>query len=301
VNPPEPLIDWAHVLQELATFTSVFLVAGAIGFRWSGLHAAGRHAQTPDEHALLGRIQRALTWMGLSGAAWMLAVAISRLPAAAARRQLQAFEMLLVDVPTALQFALLGVMLLGFVLTLTMPRRPIGWILAGIGFFGLTLRSGLLGRWDRVVNPVHRAAGGLWIGSLFMMIAIGIPGVLRSALPGERRGRLAAEMVHGFSPLALASAMVLVGFGIITAVQHIPWPAALWTTPYGITFLVKLGLVGFVFALGAFHFFKRAKLGGEAEAGRFLRSARTELMIAVVVLLVTAVLVSLPTPKPPVS
>jgi len=299
MNPPEPLIDWAHVLQELGTFTSVFLVAGAIGFRWSGLRAALLQAHTADEQAVLGRIQRVITWVGLSGAAWMMAVAMSRLPEAAARRQLQAFEMLFVDFPTALQFALLGVTLLGFVLTLTMPRKPVGWILAGIGFVGLTLRSGLIGRWDRVVNPVHRAAGGLWIGSLFMMVAIGMPLVLRSKLPPESRGRLAAQMVHGFSPLALASAMVLVGFGIITAVQHIPWPAALWTTPYGITFLIKLALVGIVFALGAFHFFKRAKLGAEAEANRFLGSARSELMIAVLVLLVTAVLVSLPTPKPP--
>jgi copper transport protein len=296
----EPLIDWPHVLQELATFTSIFLVTGAIGFRWSGLRAAVLKAQTPDEHDLLGRVHRAIAGMGLFGAAWMFALAVSRLPEAAARRQLQAYEMLLVDFPTALQFALLGVMLLGFVLTLTMPRRPIGWILAGIGFLGLTLRSGLLGRWDRVVNPVHRAAGGLWIGTLFMLVAIGMLGVMRSALPGERRGRLAAEMVHGFSPLALVSAMVLVGFGIITAVQHIPWPAALWTTPYGITFLIKLGLVMVVFALGAFHWLGvRPKLGAEAEAGRLLGSARTELMFAVLVLLVTAVLVSVPTPEPP--
>jgi len=300
MNPPEPLIEWSHVLQELATFVSVFLVAGAIGFRWSGLRAAGLQAQ-PGEQALLARIQRAITWLGVSGAAWMMAVALSRLPEAAARRQLQAFEMLFVDFPTALQFALLGVMLLGFILTLTMPRKPIGWLLAGIGFVGLTLRSGLLGRWDRVVNPVHRAAGGVWIGSLFMMVAIAMPAALRSKLPPESRGRLAAQMVHGFSPMALAAGMVVVGFGIITAVQHIPWPAALWTTPYGITFLIKLALVGIVFALGALHFFKRAKLGAEAEASVFLRSARTELIIAVLVLLVTAVLVSLPTPKLPGS
>jgi len=301
MNPPEPLIDWTHVLQELATFASVFLVAGAIGFRWSGLRAAVLQAQTAEEQTLLGRIQRTITWLGLSGAAWMMAVALWRLPEAAARRQLQAFEMLFVDFPTALQFALLGVMLLGFILTLTMPRKPIGWLLAGIGFVGLTLRSGLLGRWDRVVNPVHRAAGGVWIGSLFMMVAFGMAGVLRSKLPSERRGRLAAGMVHGFSPMALAAGMVVVGFGIITAVQHIKWPAALWTTPYGITFLIKLALVGIVFALGAFHFFARAKLGAEADANRLLRTARAELIIATLVLLVTAVLVSLPTPKPPGS
>ena len=109
MNPPEPLVDWSHVIQELATFTAVFLIAGAIGFRWSGLRAAVLQAPTTDEQAVLGRVHRALAWMGLSGGVWMMAIAISRLPEAAARRQLQAFEMLFVDFPTALQFALLGV------------------------------------------------------------------------------------------------------------------------------------------------------------------------------------------------
>ena len=169
--------------------------------------------------------------------------------------------------------------------------------MAAIGIVGATLRSGFLGQWDRVVNPVHRAAGGVWIGSLFMLVAIGMPLVLRSQLPPERRGKLAAQMVHGFSPVALVAAMVLVAFGVITAARNLPWPAALWTTPYGQTLMIKLAVVSVVFGFGAIHFFKRAKLGGEAEAGRLLRSARTELIVATVVLMITAVLVSLPTPK----
>lgn len=297
---PEPLIEWPHVFQELGTFVSIFLVAGAIGFRWSGLRAAQLHAGSSEEHDLLHRIQRAITWMGVFGALWMLWLVVTRLPEMAKRRGLAVPELLVADFPTVLQLALIGLLVLGLFLALAKPRSSFGWSLAAAAFVAITLRSGLLGRWDRVVNPVHRAAGGVWIGSLFVLVAFGMTGVLRSALPSDRRGKLAAEMVHGFSPVALASAMVLVGFGIITAVQHIPWPAALWTTPYGITFLVKLGLVGVVFGLGAFHWLgARPKLGAEAQAERLLRSARTELIVAILVLLVTAVLVSLPTPKLP--
>jgi len=299
---PEPLIEWPHVFQELGTFVSIFLVAGAIGFRWSGLRAAELDAaSSSDERPVLDRVYRAVGTMGAIGVTWMLQSFVSGLPEMAKRRTVTPLELLVTDFPTALQLSLLSILLLGFVLAFTMRRKPIGWILAGLGLLGLTLRSGLLGHWDRVVNPVHRAAGGVWIGSLLMLVAIGMPFVLKSALPAERRGRLAARMVHGFSPMALAAGMVLVVFGIITAVQHIPWPAALWTTPYGITFLIKLALVAVVFTFGGFHFFKRAKLGAEAEAGRFLRSARPELIIATLVLLVTAVLVSLPTPKLPGS
>ena len=297
---PEPLIEWPHVLQELATFVSIFLVAGAIGFRWSGLRAAQLQASASEEHDLLFRVQRATAWMGVFGALWMLALLVTRLPDMARRRGLAIQELLVVDFPTVLQLALIGLLVLGLFLALAKPRNSAGWILAAAAFLAVTLRPGLLGRWDRVVNPVHRAAGGVWIGSLFLLVAIGMTGVLRSALPPERRGRLAAEMVHGFSPMALASAMVLVGFGILTAVQHIPWPAALWTTPYGIAFLIKLALVAVVFGLGAFHWLGvRRKLGAEAEAVRLLRSARTEMIVAILVLLVTAVLVSLPTPKLP--
>jgi len=298
MNPPEPLIEWPNVFKELGTFVSIFLVAGAIGFRASGLRAA-EAASSSDERPVLDRIYRAVGTMGAIGVIWMVQGFVSQLPEMAKRHRVTSLELIVTDFPTALQAALHSILLLGFVLAFTMRRKPIGWILAALGFVGVTLRSGLLGHWDRVVNPVHRAAGGVWIGSLLMLVAIGMPFVLRSALSADRRGRLAAQMVRGFSPMALAAAMVLVGFGVITAVQHIPWLAALWTTPYGITFLIKLSLVAVIFAFGALHFFKGAKLGPEAEAGRLLRSARIELMVAILVLLVTAVLVSLPTPKLP--
>lgn len=297
---PEPLIEWPHVLQELQTFVSIFMVAGAIGFRWSGLRAAEKVSQGGDERTVLDRVYRAVAATGLIGALWTLILFATRLPDMARRKSVAPLALVITDLPTALQAALLAITLLGFVLAFTLRNRPIGWVLAAIGFVGATLRSGLLGQWNRVVNPVHRAAGGVWIGSLFLLVAFGMAIVLRSQLPGERRGRLAAQMVHGFSPMALAASMVLVGFGIITAVQHIPWFGALWTTPYGITFLIKLALVSMVFALGAFHWLgMRPKLGAEEQAGRLLSSARTELIIAIVVLLVTAVLVSLPTPKLP--
>src|SRR5258705_8933239 len=260
MNPAEPLIEWPNAFQELGTFVSIFLVAGAIGFRGSGLRAAELDAAaSPDDRTVRDGFNRWVGMMGGIGVIWMVQAFVSSVPEMAKRHTVTPLELIVTDFPTALQLALLSILLLGFVLAFTMRRKPIGWILAALGFLGTTLRPGLLGHWDRVVNPVHRAAGGVWIGSLLMLVAIGMPFVLRSALPAERRGRLAAQMVHGFSPIALAAAMVLVGFGIITAVQHIPWPAALWTTPYGITFLIKLGLVAVVFTLGAFHFFKRAK------------------------------------------
>lgn len=55
----------------------------------------------------------------------------------------------------------------------------------------------------------------------------GVSAVQRSGLPSERRGNLAAGLVNAFSPLALASAVVLAIFGVITAWRHLKVLAAL--------------------------------------------------------------------------
>jgi putative copper export protein len=55
-----------------------------------------------------------------------------------------------------------------------------------------------------------------------------------------------------------------------------------------------------VFALGAWNWRRqRPKLGSEEAAGLIRRSSVTELSVATLVLVVTAVLVSLPAPRPP--
>ena len=69
-------------------------------------------------------------------------------------------------------------------------------------------------------------------------------------------------------------------------------------TPYGVTLMIKLGVVAAVAALGAWNW-KRVKprLGAEGGAMILKRStARAEVLAATVVLVITAVLVSLPSP-----
>jgi putative copper export protein len=105
-------------------------------------------------------------------------------------------------------------------------------------------------------------------------------------------------MVNGFSPLALSMGVVVVLFGVITAWRHLHHINALWTTPYGITLIIKLVFVAMVFALGAWNWRRqRPTLGSEAAAASIRRSASAELTVATIVLVITAVIVSLPSPK----
>jgi putative copper export protein len=116
----------------------------------------------------------------------------------------------------------------------------------------------------------------------------------------ERRGAIAADFVNGFSPLALSMGGVVVLFGAITAWRHLHTISALWTTPYGYALIAKLCFVAMVFALGAWNWRRqRPTLGSDTAAASIRRSSTAELSVAGIVLVITAILVSLPSPKDP--
>ena len=111
---------------------------------------------------------------------------------------------------------------------------------------------------------------------------------------------MVALLVSRFSPLALGAAALLGTTGVITAVRHLKYWSALWTTPYGYVFDVKFALVLCVIALGAWNWRRMTpRLGDEAAAHDLRRSARAELTFAGLVLLVTGILVSIPSPRAP--
>jgi copper transport protein len=235
--------------------------------------------------------------IGLVGAILQILLFLLSLPEAAARQHVTVGQALTRGgVVMMVQIASLVLALVGFALAAW--RQRAGWPLAAVAVLALTLRSAASGQWSRLVNPIHVFAGGLWIGTLFVMVVAGLGTAFRRNVPREQRGAIAAELVNAFSPLALSAAALLATFGVITAVRHLPYLSALWTTPYGLTFLVKLALVLGVASLGAWNWRRmRPSLGDEAAAVAIRRSSWRELTIAGLVLITTAVLVSLPSPR----
>jgi putative copper export protein len=141
---------------------------------------------------------------------------------------------------------------------------------------------------------------GLWLGTLFVLVVAGLVPLLRDKTWRDRRGTIAADMVNGFSPLALTCGSFVVLSGLITAYRHLNPLSSLFTTPYGWALLVKLVLVAVVFLLGAWNWRRqRPSLGGEGAAISIRRSSAKELAVATLVLAVTAILVSLPSPRAP--
>jgi putative copper export protein len=148
-----------------------------------------------------------------------------------------------------------------------------------------------------LVNPIHEFGASIWLGTLFVLVWVCLRVVVyRSA--GNGRGAMVAELIQRFSPVALAGAGVVGISGVVTSWLKLKTLSALWTTPFGYVLLIKLALVGIIAALGAWNWRRLTpKLGTDEGAVDMRHSAKIELWFAAVVLVVTAVLVAVPTGK----
>lgn len=146
------------------------------------------------------------------------------------------------------------------------------------------------------VDLLHVLGGGSWIGTLLVLALAGFWSGL--GLDQSERARTVAGLVHAFSPVALVAGATTIGAGLILSVQYVGWSPSAWIgSTYGQTLLVKLLLVGGVAAAGAWNWrVLRPRLGSEAGTRALRRTTAVELGLSLVLLLVTALLVSLPMP-----
>ena len=152
---------------------------------------------------------------------------------------------------------------------------------------------------------LHIVAGSFWVGALFHLALTGLPA--RLLLDSGNRRTYIAVTIKCFTQVAIPSVAVLVIAGLYNTWVHVESFRAFWTTSYGKTLLLKLGLVAIMLGLGGlntFHFGKKVRQVSKADTDRlqtlergFRRSVSSEAVIGVVVLLVTAVLVFLTPPR----
>ena len=290
--------DLAGSAIELTGFLGSFLAAGAIGFR----HTVLRHrlVRPPscmtEERRMHGQAAVRAAIIGIIGTVISIGLMFSSLPQQAARQHMAVGQLITHSGSVMVQVALAILALVGF--ALAAGSISAGWLLAAAGVVAGALSAAFFGQWLRLINPMHRLFAGFWIGTLFVLVVAGLPTVSRSRLTSEERGRAVADMVNAFSPLALISFAVLGIFGVITAWRHLGTLNALWTTPYGVSLIWKLLFVALVVGLGAFNWKRQTPLLGTEQASGLLRkSATAELVVALIVLLITARLVTLPAPS----
>jgi copper transport protein len=190
-----------------------------------------------------------------------------------------------------------------------MPPVSTVLLAALVGFIALTpALSGHATTQDPIAlllpaDLIHVLAMSVWIGGLVVLV-LALPAATRRLQPPER-SRLLAATVARFSPLALASVIALIATGTLQTILHLSALSQLWETGFGRAVLVKVGLLLLLIALGAYNRqrsrprLQRVAEEGEAPgtAGSALRRAlRAEVALVVIVLAVTAALVSYPPP-----
>jgi putative copper export protein len=302
----EPAFQWSQPVTEFIGFLSLFLANGAIGFRYAAVRNRLTAAKTDAQRPIYVSATRYAASLGLLGTLIQVVLFVMELPRLAGRMHLSVGQLLTSDPQTIARSILLLLAVLGFALAATTAPRgshPSGvssaWLLAAIGLIGAELSGILSGRWAGMINPVHQLLAGLWLGTLSILVIAGFAVVLRDA-PRAERGPMIADLVNGFSPLALTCGPLLVATGVTTALMHLHPFSSLWSTAYGYALLVKLCLVAIVFSLGAWNWRRqRPRLGSEQAASLIRRSSVMELSVATLILLVTSILVSLPAPRAP--
>ena len=193
------------------------------------------------------------------------------------------------------------------------PDPPQGW---GLGIGAALVAAGVAVSWSAHassgndaslgvgIDAVHLLASGVWLGGLVGLLAT-LPRARRDL--GETDGvRLCAAIVVRFSGLAIACVGVLVVTGVYRALAELRSFSDLVDTGYGQALLVKLVvfavlLVGGVYNRLVLHpRLERAALGVRPSDGgaaeRLRVSVTAEIVVAVALIGVVAVLVSLPPP-----
>lgn len=302
--------NW-YVLVRWLGFLALLGVLGATMFLLAVLPAFGRGA-VPRPGALSRHLSAGAAAFGRVAALALLVVGFARLLA-------QGATMLTATDPVTPEWlsALVGGTMWGKGWLLQMTAGAVAWIgfralerrstlgarlLILLAALGLALAPALSGHAIATIprtgiavaaDWAHVLAAGGWMGGLAVLLLVGLRVIHREV--AADRGPLVAQLVQAFSPPALLLGGVVVGTGLVGAWLHLERLAALWSTSYGQTLLVKLALVAVLFALGGLNFLRvRRTLGTDAATATLRRSAGAELTVGIVVLVVTAILVALP-------
>lgn len=201
----------------------------------------------------------------------------------------------------------LGIVLLGTILLTRAEKIPqpfdrrllTFFALLPIAAFALNSHAAAIGEGRLaaiVADFAHIVGGGVWIGGLIAIGALLIS--LRKVGSDDRRSAL-ADALPRFSTLFIASVIIIVVSGIYASWLQVGNLTALTETDYGKLLVLKVLLVLVMAALGAYNLLRvEPRLRQQSSRVQHLRrTVRTEVAIGVIVLLITGLLISLPTAR----
>lgn len=171
------------------------------------------------------------------------------------------------------------------------PRRA-SLAAVGVGASAIMLERALSGHADSTTTPwftvgmqwAHLVSVGAWVGGLVWLLV-----ALRRGDPGRGRG-----LARRFSRVAGVMLAVVVVSGTVRALDEVGAWSRLFDTSFGVTLLVKLGLVAVLVALGAASRFRHVRAPAGSGTAGLRRTVRAEVVVGAGVLLAAAVLTGLP-------
>ena len=187
--------------------------------------------------------------------------------------------------------------LIGWRLVGRANQAPGRW-LALAGALGLVLAGPLVGHAVGLpaagslgypATVVHLGAGAIWLGTLGVIGGVALRSGGTDPVP-------VPALLAAFSPIALASGLAAMAAGTVVAWRYLGTVEALWTTAYGQALLLKIATLLVVAATGGYNWrvvLPRLRAGQSAPIGV---TASLEIGVGVLLLAVTAVLVSLGAP-----
>ena len=158
--------------------------------------------------------------------------------------------------------------------------------------------------WDEyslaiISDWLHLVAGSLWIGGLGVL-AFAIAKALGEA-DRQVAQALVSAIIKRFTTIASPATVLLAVTGLYNTWIHVESPSALVGTTYGLVLLIKVAISGVMIVLGGINaFVLRPSIVAESDAGaeagerRLFNSVRFEMLLAMIVLLLAAILAFLP-------
>jgi putative copper export protein len=146
------------------------------------------------------------------------------------------------------------------------------------------------------VDVTHVLGAGAWMGTLLVMVGVGLPALGR--LNPATAARAGSSLTRAYHTAAVDGVVLVVLSGVIAAFLRLPAFNALWTTDYGSWLFRKLIFVLIALAFGAYHWRRVVTPEWTDDTRRrFSRSAFGELVVGLVIIALTSILVSTSLPK----
>ena len=288
------------------SFLAIFALIGVVAFKFGVLNRMG--ASDADTFGQIASTNAAALGMGASGAV---------LVAAALKLAKESSTMPDVPISTMLFESAWGLAIFLEMIAAVAAAvafraahsangssRATGWRAAQVAALVLAVTPALSGHAAStqpvfvsvVADMIHVLAGSVWLGTLGVIVVVGISAALKTP-DATRPGARVASLINTFSPMALICGGLVVSTGVIAALFHLPHVRALWTTPYGVALSLKLLFVLFLFGAGAWNWRRmKPRLTGDNAVVPMRSMATFELLLATIVLGITAILVALELP-----